>query len=363
MPQYYIYKQGSDKFRNGVRDGYYVTDIVLTVTGFAGAENTDWKCIDKVLGSIAAINGLPSSVVLSVISDVQINLSFSSTSTNQDGYRIYISTDNISFIEKGTSATTTFNATSLTAGTLYYFYVTAYKGTSESSGSSVVSATTWSAGEIIIRAGNTVGWYDWNDLTTITKDGSNLVSSWLDKLLSGHDLVQATGLKQPVWSADGITFDGAATNGDQLKTGTFTLNQPVMAYIVMKQVSWTSTDFVLDGYTDSTLILQQRTASPGLAIYGGTAYSSVNSNLAVGSYGLVRILWSGAASFLQINNTSKTTGSVGTAAGAGISIGSRAANLGCANIAFKEIIYRNVADNDGTQTSIVNYLNAKYGLF
>jgi hypothetical protein len=49
MPQYVVYKQGTDKFRNGIRGGYYVTDIVLTATGFSGIEDIDWKCIEKIL--------------------------------------------------------------------------------------------------------------------------------------------------------------------------------------------------------------------------------------------------------------------------------------------------------------------------
>lgn len=53
MSQYAVYKKGSDKFRNGIRGGYYVTDIVLTATGFNGIENTDWKCIDKILVPVA----------------------------------------------------------------------------------------------------------------------------------------------------------------------------------------------------------------------------------------------------------------------------------------------------------------------
>jgi hypothetical protein len=49
MAQYHVYKLGTNKFRDGIRGGYKVRDIVLTATGFNGAENTDWKCIDKVL--------------------------------------------------------------------------------------------------------------------------------------------------------------------------------------------------------------------------------------------------------------------------------------------------------------------------
>jgi len=40
----------------------------------------------------------------------------------------------------------------------------------------------------VLQDGNTVGWYIASDLSTITKDGSNKVSVWADKLASGHNL-------------------------------------------------------------------------------------------------------------------------------------------------------------------------------
>ncbi len=43
ISQYFIYTDGTDTVRRGVRDGADVFDIVLTSTGFDGVENTDWK--------------------------------------------------------------------------------------------------------------------------------------------------------------------------------------------------------------------------------------------------------------------------------------------------------------------------------
>jgi hypothetical protein len=40
------YTDGVDIFRDGSRDGTWVTDHTLTPTGFAGAENTDWENIE-----------------------------------------------------------------------------------------------------------------------------------------------------------------------------------------------------------------------------------------------------------------------------------------------------------------------------
>lgn len=92
---------------------------------------------------LAVPDGNPSNLVLTVVSDTEIDGTFTEGSTNQDGFRVYISTDNVTFTEKTTVTGGSFQATGLTANTLYYFYVVAYKGSNESSASSTVDATTY----------------------------------------------------------------------------------------------------------------------------------------------------------------------------------------------------------------------------
>jgi len=48
MAQYSEYSDPDTglKFRDGVRNGKYVIDKELTVTGFAGTENVDWENIE-----------------------------------------------------------------------------------------------------------------------------------------------------------------------------------------------------------------------------------------------------------------------------------------------------------------------------
>lgn len=94
--------------------------------------------------SILAPNGAPSALSLTVNSDTAITLNWTIGSTNHDGHRIYISTDNVTFTEKGTvtGSTATYQATGLTQGTKYYFYVVAYNGFGEGDSSETVNATT-----------------------------------------------------------------------------------------------------------------------------------------------------------------------------------------------------------------------------
>ena len=41
--QYRYFTDGTTSFRQGVRNGVFVTDKALTDTGFSGTEDTDWK--------------------------------------------------------------------------------------------------------------------------------------------------------------------------------------------------------------------------------------------------------------------------------------------------------------------------------
>lgn len=47
MAQYVEYTDGTDTFRDGVRDGKFVVDKEITATGFDGDENVDWVNIEE----------------------------------------------------------------------------------------------------------------------------------------------------------------------------------------------------------------------------------------------------------------------------------------------------------------------------
>jgi hypothetical protein len=219
------------------------------------------------------------------------------------------------------------------------------------------SATTWTAGEVLIRAGNTVAWYDSTDLTTITKDGSDFVSLWKDKLLSGNDLVQATGTNQPKWVLnDGVVLDGV----DNFMIKAFTLNQPCMVYFVFRQITWTINDVVIYGGTDVRSYLRQHDENTVLSAYQGTAYSGY-LYCPLTTFHLVRWVLNGANSKIQKNNDAAITGDFGATALQGLTLGSNYYGILNSNVQFKEIILRSVADDAGDETNIYNYLAGKHG--
>jgi hypothetical protein len=205
--------------------------------------------------------------------------------------------------------------------------------------------------------GSTVAWYDFN--YGVTKDGSNLVSVWKDRSGNAHDLEQATGTNQPLWSADGITFDGI---DNFMKTAAFTFNPTECIYIVFKQISWTSGDAIFDGNTSEVILFFQNDVTPKLRIYTGD-FSTPNDNLSVDVLGIARIMLTGSEIKLQINETVKfIDGGISYSMG-GITLGSSGAgNSRFGNILIKEAIFRNVADTAADEQKIYNYLITKYGL-
>lgn len=86
-----------------------------------------------LLGSLLNRHPAPSSLVLTAASDVQIDLSWT-LGSGAVPHRIYISTDNVTFTEKGTvlAGVNTYSATGLNNYTRYYFKVVAYSGSIES---------------------------------------------------------------------------------------------------------------------------------------------------------------------------------------------------------------------------------------
>jgi len=217
----------------------------------------------------------------------------------------------------------------------------------------------------VIYDSNTVAWYKSDDLSTITKDSSDFVSRWNDKLGSGHDLIQNTGVSQPKWfNNEGVLFDGF----DFMKTDAFTYVQPEFIYIVFNQITWAGNwSFIFDGNTEySGGFTQQYNNSHYLALYNGaypTTYA-VNGNLPLNVFGIARVLFNGANSKIQINNTISTTGNFGTIKNMnGFYLGRSPNHSGYfSNIQVKEIIARKVADNTTDETNIYNYLKAKYNL-
>lgn len=207
----------------------------------------------------------------------------------------------------------------------------------------------------VLNDGNTVGWYIFDEMTTITKDGADLVSDWEDYLGSGHDIEQAGPANQPLWTANGIVFDGS-----EHMAGAFTLVQPTHIYIVIKQVTWTNWDYIFDGDTQDGGAVMQNATTPGLKAFAGS-FSAQDDNLALDTWGIIRALFDGASSELIVDDNTPVTGNWGSGDMDGFTLGGAGNGGAESDIIVKEVILRKIADSSGDETDIYNYLKDKYG--
>jgi hypothetical protein len=86
----------------------------------------------------------PSNLVAKAISGSQINLTWTDTSNNEDGFKVYRSIDKVNFTQiakPGTNATS-FTDTGRAAATTYYYTVRSHNAAGNSASSNTASATT-----------------------------------------------------------------------------------------------------------------------------------------------------------------------------------------------------------------------------
>lgn len=209
----------------------------------------------------------------------------------------------------------------------------------------------------ILNDGNTVAWFDANE-SYVIKDGSDFVSQMTDRSGNDNHLLQATPTNRPLWSADGVLFNGT---DNFMKTAPFTLVRPEFIYFVFKQVAWTNGDYMFDGNIANTGVLAQAPSSPDLRLYAGVALDGATFTL--NTFGIARILFNGAPSKIQINESAEVNGDTGTGNMGGFTLGSSGAGLAqYSNIEVKEVIIRNIADTTPNQQLIYDYLKARHSL-
>lgn len=101
--------------------------------------------LDSLVLDVSKPNGNPSALTLTVLSDTSIKCDWTNGATNQDGTYIYISTDNVNFINNATAfgSLTTKTLTGLIQNTTYYIKVVHYKASKLSEYSNTADSLTF----------------------------------------------------------------------------------------------------------------------------------------------------------------------------------------------------------------------------
>lgn len=209
-----------------------------------------------------------------------------------------------------------------------------------------------------------VAQYDVSNAASVTKDGSNFISS-LANLGTAAYPITAAGTLRPVWTPNQLNglpvaiFDGV---DDRMTTGAQTLNQPETVFLVFKAV--TNSDGgqrVTDGAGAlATLFLP---AGSQLAIYAGSSVLAGIGTLVTGDWYIVSYRFSGASSFIRQNLRNKVTGNAGANNPGGFVLGAQASGAIPSNIAIGEALVYNVSLSDADEELVINYLEDKWNAF
>lgn len=212
---------------------------------------------------------------------------------------------------------------------------------------------------------NLAAWYRASDIRGVAHAGA--VASWPDLSGNARDITTALAgtsatsptLQMDQWSR-GLTVVRFNGTNDKLGCG-FTLNKPVHLFALLKQNSWTSSDYLFDGRTNNTMALQQVTSANRVRQYAGAGTSEAD----IGTTPCVVSLYydTSTASEFRLNGAVVASGNVGTANAAGFNLGG-IFNVASFAAAFDchEVLIFSALQAAGVRERIERYLKAKAGL-
>jgi hypothetical protein len=214
-----------------------------------------------------------------------------------------------------------------------------------------------------------VAWYDISDLASMFQTDlttpaavNSPVGKVNDKSGNGNHLIADIGASLPTLRQSGalyyLEFDGV---DDKLRATFASLPQPYRRMTAMRQITWVSNKYLMDGGADDQLQLAQTGVSPAITLYAGSAVTCSNSDATVGSDVVLEQRLNGASSYLKVNAGTPTTGNPGANALTGCSFGGPASvDVAYANLRLYGELIGNFSDPQAA--SIRTYLGSKAGL-
>lgn len=204
----------------------------------------------------------------------------------------------------------------------------------------------------ILDDGNTMVWSDYLEGITIETG----VAQWDDKSGNNNHFIQSSTDSQPILTANGILFDG---EDDSLRTPEFTLIQPTFIYLLLRNITWTTGRRIFDSYITSQAYLENQIATPIIRQRAGLL-GATNTNLILNKFSILRVLFNGSSSKLQVDETDASILDPGPNNMGGINLGARSGlTTGASHIEVKEIIVRKIVDSETDEQDIYDYLAAK----
>tara|TARA_R100001143_G_scaffold2670_1_gene5539 strand:+ start:737 stop:1435 length:699 start_codon:yes stop_codon:yes gene_type:complete len=205
-------------------------------------------------------------------------------------------------------------------------------------------------------------WYDINDISTITKDGSNRVSAVADK--KGTDnLLQTTSGDQPLWVESGQNGKSELNcTGDRamITSSGATISQPVSVYAVLKlPASKASTQRIIEAESGTGKPTFLDNDSNFWKIAAPTEIVSTNAD-EEDTWVLARIIYNGASSSLALDEVTVISGNAGTNAYTGLDISGEGDSR--SNITLGELLKFNAVLSTADNDDLVEYLSDKWNV-
>lgn len=172
--------------------------------------------------------------------------------------------------------------------------------------------------------GDTGGWYDPSDLTTLWQDGTRLipvtaagqpVSAMDDKSGNGNTIAGTAATIRNSGVLWWLEFNG--TSSALVKH--FTLNQPATDVWALQVRTYNVNDTCFDGTGNSARILERDTSTK-IGMFSGSGFLD-NTDWTTAANHVVTAVWNSPNCKLAVDNNSYATGDSGSSAPGGITIG------------------------------------------
>jgi len=199
----------------------------------------------------------------------------------------------------------------------------------------------------------------------VTKDGSNLVSTWYDQSGNSNDVVQSTATNKPTWTDSevnglpAIVFNGSDNSMAKSTWSGGAISQAFYVFAVMKFGQNTTSAYNWDGGGSSNRFFFYNDPTDRKASVGTQLTMTANP---ANNYYYVTFFINGASSDQRRNGVSINSGNLGSGTWDGITFGTRYSNEAYNDPKICEfLVYDNnigTTDRDNVET----YLKDKYGL-
>jgi len=232
--------------------------------------------------------------------------------------------------------------------------------------SGTITPATWTLeSPVTLPSGLTI-WYDFSDVSTITKDSSDRISVVADKTSNGFDLVQATGGAQPLWVAsDKNSLDVIDFAGSRYMASTFASMSNATGYSIVMAC-------VVPADNNTSMFSSTSPASAKLRTYNTGTLALENSGSAItspaisglnGSWHTIVCIGNGSSSKVYIDGIDRTSGTVNFSENlVNWLVGAESTGGGYSNAKQGELIAYNRVLSATEISDLHTYLKKKWGL-